>query len=193
MKAEKYRMIYELKKEDNIIRIIGKEFHKKNNNKGRIIYNNKKINLSEGLFHLINIKNDYLKIQMTLRMDCCNKSCMFKDCSSLIHLKFDNDISNDEFKDISIYDKNIDIDFNNKKEESFDEDKNHFPYTEIEVIPNIKRNLREEYKCDTNISAMNEIFYNCSSLISLPDISNFYTINVIDMNKLFYNCRNLSF
>ena len=75
---------------------------------------------------------------MTLSKDCCNKSCMFKDCSSLIHLKFDNDTYNDEFKDISIYDKNIDIDFNNKKEESFDEDKNLFPYTEIEVIPNIK-------------------------------------------------------
>ena len=51
MKAEKYKMIFEIKKEDNIIRIIGKEFHKKNENKGRIIYNNKKIKLSEGLFH----------------------------------------------------------------------------------------------------------------------------------------------
>ena len=29
MKDEKYKMIYELKKEDSIIRIIGKEFHKK--------------------------------------------------------------------------------------------------------------------------------------------------------------------
>ena len=77
MEAEKYKMIYEIKKEDKINRIIGKEFHKKNINKGRIIFNNKKITLSEGLFHLINIKNDYLKIKMILSKDCCNKSCMF--------------------------------------------------------------------------------------------------------------------
>ena len=130
---------------------------------------------------------------MILNKDCYNKSCMFKDCSSLIHLKFDNYIYNDEIKYISIYNKDNNIDLNNIKEDSLDEDINIFPYTNIELIPNIKRILREEYKWDTNISVMNEIFYNCSSLISLQDISNFYTINVINMNKFFYNFRNLSF
>ena len=39
---------------------------------------------------------------------------------------------------------------------------------------------------------MNEIFSNCSSLISLPDISNWNTSNIFDMSKIFFNCRSLS-
>ena len=40
---------------------------------------------------------------------------------------------------------------------------------------------------------MSEIFSNCSLLISLPDISNWDTSNVISMSKIFNNCQNLSF
>ena len=38
---------------------------------------------------------------------------------------------------------------------------------------------------------MRELFYNCSSLISLPDISKWNTSKVKDMNGLFYNCSSL--
>ena len=42
-----------------------------------------------------------------------------------------------------------------------------------------------------NIVNLNGLFYNCSSLISLPDISKWKTDEVTDMNGLFYNCSSL--
>ena len=38
---------------------------------------------------------------------------------------------------------------------------------------------------------MSKIFYNCSSLKYLPDISKWDTNNVINMNGLFYICSSL--
>jgi surface protein len=38
---------------------------------------------------------------------------------------------------------------------------------------------------------MKKMFFNCSSLISLPDISKWNTTNVINMKKMFYNCSSL--
>ena len=35
------------------------------------------------------------------------------------------------------------------------------------------------------------MFYNCSSLNQLPDISKFNTKNVIDMSYMFYNCSSI--
>ena len=36
------------------------------------------------------------------------------------------------------------------------------------------------------------MFYNCSSLISLPNISKWNTSNIINMEYLFYNCSSLT-
>ena len=38
---------------------------------------------------------------------------------------------------------------------------------------------------------MSHLFYNCSSLKSLPDISNWNTTNVNNMSSLFDNCESL--
>ena len=43
-----------------------------------------------------------------------------------------------------------------------------------------------------NVINMNSMFFNCSSLLSLPDISKWNTNNVIDMNGMFRNCKSLS-
>ena len=43
----------------------------------------------------------------------------------------------------------------------------------------------------SNVNNMSEMLYNCSSLSSLPDISNWNTNNVEDMSNLFYNCSSL--
>ena len=37
------------------------------------------------------------------------------------------------------------------------------------------------------------MFYNCESLISLPDISKWNTNNVTDMSNMFSNCESLIF
>ena len=39
---------------------------------------------------------------------------------------------------------------------------------------------------------MNKFFYKCSSLISLPDLSNWNTINIINMGDIFWECSSLS-
>ena len=38
---------------------------------------------------------------------------------------------------------------------------------------------------------MSEMFSGCSSLLSLPDISNFNTSNVNNMYRMFYGCNSL--
>ena len=43
-----------------------------------------------------------------------------------------------------------------------------------------------------NINNMSSMFYKCSSLLSLPDISKWNTINVNDIRGIFYNCISLS-
>ena len=41
------------------------------------------------------------------------------------------------------------------------------------------------------IFSLNSMFYNCSELKSLPDISKWDTKYVINMKKMFYNCKSL--
>ena len=45
----------------------------------------------------------------------------------------------------------------------------------------------------SNITNMNSMFENCSSLISLPDISNWNTSNVTNMSYIFNDCSSLIF
>ena len=52
------------------------------------------------------------------------------------------------------------------------------------LISVIKLNLN-------NVNNIEYIFYDCSSLKSLPDISKWNPNNVINMKKLFYNCASL--
>ena len=44
-----------------------------------------------------------------------------------------------------------------------------------------------------NVTDMYRMFYNCSSLSSLPDISKWNTNNVKDMHEMFKNCYSLLF
>ena len=47
-----------------------------------------------------------------------------------------------------------------------------------------------KWKID-NITNANGLFYGCSSLISIPDISNWKTDNVVNMGYLFASCSSL--
>ena len=166
MENEIYSIIYDIKEENNTIRIMGEQFMRNNKNKGKIIFNNKKYPLRE-LFELENKINNKMKIKMILSKNCCNKSFMFKDCVSLIQIQLlDN-----------LYDKN-NILFEDKNVE----------YIEI----NSNKENKDYQKFNLKISSMNELFANCVSLKLLPDISNWDTCNVINMEKMFYNCRSLS-
>ena len=95
MENEKYILYYKVDQNINIIRILGEDFVKNNKNKGKIIYKNKIFPLQD-YFVFENNLNNKLKIQMLLSKDCYNKSCMFKDCLSLIQIQFNSTIYNRE-------------------------------------------------------------------------------------------------
>ena len=57
----------------------------------------------------------------------------------------------------------------------------------------IKNEILEiKLKGINNIVDMSYMFYNCSNLSNLPDISKWDTNNVTDMRYMFNNCSNLS-
>ena len=45
----------------------------------------------------------------------------------------------------------------------------------------------------SNITKMDSMFFECSSITKLPDISNLNIFNVTDMNHMFYNCSSLKY
>ena len=52
--------------------------------------------------------------------------------------------------------------------------------------------LEIKLKYINNVTDMSYIFYNCPSLISLPDISGWNTNKIINMSSVFYRCLSLS-
>ena len=67
---------------------------------------------------------------------------------------------------------------------------------ELTNIYKIQRNnnnkLKIKLKGINNITNLSCMFYGCTSLSSLPDISKWNTNNVTDMSFMFYNCTSLS-
>ena len=57
---------------------------------------------------------------------------------------------------------------------------------------NINNELKLKLKGINNITDMSNMFRECSSLSSLPDISKWNTNNVTDMSYMFYGCSSLS-
>ena len=181
MENEKYTLFFQIKNNINKIRLLGEEFVRFNKNKGKLLYKNKIYSLKD-LFDLKDIINDKFKIKILLSKDCSNKSYMFKNCSLLIQIKYENNINNIE--DIIFDETNYLYDASNKYTKIYNQNEN---------IKNINNKENNYFKKNFKITAMNEIFSNCPSLISLPDISEWDTSNIIDMSKIFYNCRSLSF
>jgi len=219
---------------DNI-RILGHNFVRNNTNKAKLIINNKKYILKE----IINSKEfnyNKIKINIILSKDISNISYMFMNCSKLLEISIYDDIiditnkkpyeSEDSYNNIDynedIYDNilnNLCYDYiypnysaiaiSTKEEESC----YHSNNTEIK---DINENIKiYQYNCYSNISNMftnclsltsfpdifkkntnnikniSNMFVNCSSLLSLPDISKWNTNNVTHMSFMFINCSSL--
>ena len=181
-----------------------------------MIINNKKYRLKE----LINSKEftkDKIKINLILSKDISNISQMFKDCAKLLEISIYDDIIKidderfykfEEFYDYNInYSKDIyENNFEDNNEDIYNKfyndninsinqqskitkrelrETNHFNSTVINIKDNI---IIYQYNYYTNMS---EMFENCLSLSSLPDISKWNTINVIDMSGMFNYCSSL--
>ena len=72
-------------------------------------------------------------------------------------------------------------------------DNKEYEISEEYNVKNYNENkIKIKLKGINNVTNMNEMFYECSSLSSLPDISKWNTNNVTDMSKMFSKCSSLS-
>ena len=205
MELEIYKMKYRNDKDVDNLRILGEDFVKNNRNKGKLIINNKKYPLKTFISSNIAFQN---KIKIGLCKNIYNKSCMYKNCELLEFLSL---LSIKENKKKKNANNENHIDF--KKEEKIDllnannnigDDSSYFydEYTSTfsQIINKKEENSEESesiilylqynfvYSGD-NYAILKEIFYNCKSLTSLPDISEWNIKNIIDISCLFYNCE----
>ena len=55
----------------------------------------------------------------------------------------------------------------------------------------LKNDLLTSFLINSNINNISHLFYECNSLLNLPDISKWNTSNVTDMSNIFYGCSSL--
>ena len=174
-KKEKYYIkTYYIKNKtgDKDVKILDKDFIKKNKYKCRIIYKNKIYELKE-YFSYIDINynhKDLIRFKIIFIHNIIDMSYMFYNCDQLISLS-NNNKANLNILNFQIYIINMSFMF--------------YGCTSLLSLPDIS-------KWNTfNVNEMNHIFYKCNSLRSLPDISKWNTFNVNDMNHMFYKCNSL--
>jgi len=204
MKVEIYNMKYQIEKNLYDLRILGEEFTRNNRNKGKLIINNKKFELKS----IISVNNyEHIKIQMVLSKNIYNKSCMFKNCealTSLSQINIYNYIEDLESMDNIIDTEDYTQSESDSYENSFEDFNNPTMYNNIRLISEISKEKEENLdfqmillfnerlkKFENNYTTYKEMFYNCRSLKSLPDISLWNTNYIIDMSYMFYNCESL--
>jgi len=148
--------------EENI-RIFGHEFVENNENKCKMIIDNKEYKITEK-YNITNYNNNKLEIKLKGVNNVTNMGGMFSECKSLSSLP---DISKWNTNNVT----NMSVMFIECKS--------------LSSLPDIS-------KWNTlNVTNMSSMFYKCSSLLSLPDISKWNTNNVINMSSMFYYCSSL--
>ena len=156
-------IIYNIKNDDNDLKIFGSYFVNSNKNICSLIIDNKEYKITEK-FNVKNYKNNILKIKLKGINHITNMSFMFYGCSSLISLP---DISKWNTNNVT----NMSYMFNQ--------------CSSLSSLPDISK------WHTNNVTNMNSMFNCCSSLISLPDISEWNTNNVNNMSHMFYRCSSL--
>ena len=204
MKIERFIIIYKKGKFRSNLEILSKDIINNNKNKVKFIFNNKRYNFKE-LIDINVIKENKIKIFMIINYRLYNRSYMFKNCKLLSELYIDN-INNDaniNFDYSSICERS---DFPSKDIKSKDDEKEHPIYKNLKktnyekILENseIKKNNLTSSSYST-ISVLNNnleigqnnrimiygMFYNCESILFLPDISEWNIDDVTDMSYLF--------
>ena len=184
------------------IKLFGSDFVKRNKDKCKIIYKKKECDLREYFKFYNNYNhNDSIKIQVGVNNNIKDISYMFYFCRELLSI---SDLLIDKFTDINkSFDGNNLNNSSEKSDNSKEIDKSETFYNENMILPLIQKNKNSSLYNEiielnyfkenifTNVTDMSYMFYGCSSLISLPDISNWDTKNVTDMNLMFYECSSL--
>ena len=165
---------YKLYQNNELMKILGKEFIKNNRNKCKIIYKNKIYELKEYFEDIDNNYNhmDLIKFKLIFIHNIIDMSYEFYNCNSLISILVKNEISlNIPYSQIATNNKqyiSYDYDFLSSSDESYVSKWDKF-----------------------KINNMNKMFYGCKSLISLPNISQWNISNVNNMQNLFFGCKSL--
>ena len=142
-------------------KLLDSHFIKNNNNKCKIIIENKLYDLKE---YFENINNKYnhkgsIKFKLVFIHNIINMSYMFYESDSLI----------------SISDNNKTYKFKEK----------------LGIIEDINSENTSKQQVKLKITNMNYIFYNCTSLMQLPDISKWDISQITDLSYLFSECKSL--
>ena len=150
MEVERYKMIYanirrkelmtdlfyymkkitDTKNENDNIRILGKDFVKKNENKGKLIINNKKYKLKE-FINSYEIKEDKIKIDILLSKELSNISHLFDNCENLENFYFFDDEINMEDEAYYLLEENNDYDKDLDFNENVNDNCEHSLYKNI--------------------------------------------------------------
>ena len=191
IKKNEAKMIYKTNGSNKDIKIFNQIFISNNMKRAKVFINNKQYDLKE------NIESKINKIKIKFFDNIIHLNSMFKDCQSLssvllslntkyfktIHDLFYRCNSLLYIEDISnIWKKDYIKDFFNNYI-YFNDRFNQRPAFE-NPLDILEWNISNVF----NISGM---FYECSSLKSLPNISSWNTSNIINMSNLFYKCSSL--
>jgi len=162
-KPNEIEIKYKINKNENKVKLFGKDFVSNNKSFCKILYDDKYYDLQEN-FEIKNIENNTFTIVLRGIKYITDMSYMFYLCTSLIELP---DISKLDTSDIT----NLSYLFKECKS--------------LVSLPDIS-------KWDTsNVEYMTGIFDSCESLISIPDISKWNTYKVIGMGFMFSGCASL--
>ena len=189
---------------NNTIKIFGETFVKNNKNNCKIIYKGKEYELQEYFEN----KNNNDEIILTLRIFNiitnmkgmfykCNELSSFPDqlnCSNITDINEsvnDSSSSFDELKNdfFNIYGEKEDLNPISSTLSSIKKENTLSNNTGISEILPIRNKL--ESLININVNDMSFMFYECNSLISLPDISKWNTSNVNNMSYMFSGCNSL--
>ena len=190
---------------ENRVKILDENFIENNKDKGSILYKDCKLELQEYLRVNDNFHNE-IKFILCLDKHINDISYMFYECFSLISIE-NYIIKNQSYKineefDLMLNDSKVN---NSKIHESDDSSNNfygHSKYYISEVLTQLNqnnKNVSQVYENSSmsfelsfyNVNNMSSMFYECKSLISLPDISKWNTSNVNGMGNMFYGCNSL--
>ena len=162
MNIEQFILKYNIenKKKKNF-NILGKEFIKNNKNKIKLSFNNKKFP-SKSSISTKEFKTNNIKIRLLLSKNISNRSCMFKDCSTLTEINHYNDILFDEEMNNNADNINNEIVETNCKDslkKEFEEEINNNCYnSKEEMIQNYNSPIKIDKNIYNNIRSNNSTF-----------------------------------
>ena len=198
-----FELVYKLTNESHI-KLFDSRFVNRNKDKCKIIYNGKEYKLTEYFKfdnNNNNKQNDSIKIQLRTNNNITNLSCMFNKCEELLSVSdvlFENSNINinksfyennsnsiEEYNNSDKTDKTKTFYNDNLTQSTIQKNTNSSVYTKINDVNYLKEKIL------SNVTDMSQMFYECSSLISLPDLSKWDTKMVTNMNYIFYGCSSL--